>query len=132
MCILFFSSRQRYTRCALVTGVQTCALPISGGAAGARTGRARQSRRVARYTARRRLAARHAAAAGPGTRAMTQPAGTRPDVLQAILQRKHGEVAERAARTPLRELSALAADAPPVRGFATAIDRKSTRLNSSH
>src|SRR3546814_8857325 len=29
----FFSSRRRHTRCALVTGVQTCALPISGGGA---------------------------------------------------------------------------------------------------
>src|SRR3546814_20497596 len=30
MCFLFFfSSRRRHTRCALVTGVQTCALPIS-------------------------------------------------------------------------------------------------------
>src|SRR3546814_10636924 len=30
MCALFFfSSRRRHTRCALVTGVQTCALPIS-------------------------------------------------------------------------------------------------------
>src|SRR3546814_10468424 len=29
-CIFFFSSRRRHTRCALVTGVQTCALPISG------------------------------------------------------------------------------------------------------
>src|SRR3546814_2941526 len=28
MCF-FFSSRRRHTRCALVTGVQTCALPIS-------------------------------------------------------------------------------------------------------
>src|SRR3546814_1577799 len=27
----FFSSRRRHTRCALVTGVQTCALPISHG-----------------------------------------------------------------------------------------------------
>src|SRR3546814_10426216 len=27
---IFFSSRRRHTRCALVTGVQTCALPISG------------------------------------------------------------------------------------------------------
>src|SRR3546814_3380237 len=27
----FFSSRRRHTRCALVTGVQTCALPISIG-----------------------------------------------------------------------------------------------------
>src|SRR3546814_4070227 len=31
LCVLifFFSSRRRHTRCALVTGVQTCALPIS-------------------------------------------------------------------------------------------------------
>src|SRR3546814_942945 len=28
MCVVFFSSRRRHTRCALVTGVQTCALPI--------------------------------------------------------------------------------------------------------
>src|SRR3546814_6940687 len=28
MCFFFFSSRRRHTRCALVTGVQTCALPI--------------------------------------------------------------------------------------------------------
>src|SRR3546814_13651670 len=26
--VLFFASRRRHTRCALVTGVQTCALPI--------------------------------------------------------------------------------------------------------
>src|SRR3546814_1805617 len=35
--LFFFSSRRRHTRCALVTGVQTCALPIlwemSGGCA---------------------------------------------------------------------------------------------------
>src|SRR3546814_8068600 len=31
MCI--FESRRRHTRCALVTGVQTCALPIYGAAA---------------------------------------------------------------------------------------------------
>src|SRR3546814_449997 len=29
MFFVFFSSRRRHTRCALVTGVQTCALPIS-------------------------------------------------------------------------------------------------------
>src|SRR3546814_1841381 len=28
MCMFFFSSRRRHTRCALVTGVQTCAPPI--------------------------------------------------------------------------------------------------------
>src|SRR3546814_19265535 len=27
--VFFFSSRRRHTRCSLVTGVQTCALPIS-------------------------------------------------------------------------------------------------------
>src|SRR3546814_770603 len=37
----FFASRRRHTRCALVTGVQTCALPISGpsGFGGAREDR---------------------------------------------------------------------------------------------
>src|SRR3546814_19215138 len=28
MCLFFFSCRRRHTSCALVTGVQTCALPI--------------------------------------------------------------------------------------------------------
>src|SRR3546814_7338881 len=31
--MFFFSSRRRHTRCALVTGVQTCALPICPGGA---------------------------------------------------------------------------------------------------
>src|SRR3546814_4863604 len=31
VCSLVFSSRRRHTICALVTGVQTCALPIYGG-----------------------------------------------------------------------------------------------------
>src|SRR3546814_6860175 len=30
VCYFFFTSRIRHTRCALVTGVHTCALPISG------------------------------------------------------------------------------------------------------
>src|SRR3546814_8883667 len=38
----FFSSRRRHTRCALVTGVQTCALPISRRPDGSR----RASRKV--------------------------------------------------------------------------------------
>src|SRR3546814_4822718 len=33
----FFSSRRRHTRCALVTGVQTCALPICDPGAGRAT-----------------------------------------------------------------------------------------------
>src|SRR3546814_322573 len=35
----FFSSRRRHTRCELVTGVQTCALPIFGVAGERRDGR---------------------------------------------------------------------------------------------
>src|SRR3546814_8418273 len=51
MICFFFSSRRRHTRCALVTGVQTCALPIFGGgrrvwvgAAGALVGRGGRAR----------------------------------------------------------------------------------------
>src|SRR3546814_9210440 len=35
----FFSSRRRHTRCALVTGVQTCALPILTGVRACTQGR---------------------------------------------------------------------------------------------
>src|SRR3546814_10611416 len=35
--LFFFSSRRRHTRCALVTGVQTCALPICDARAARRT-----------------------------------------------------------------------------------------------
>src|SRR3546814_3111406 len=35
-CLFFFSSRRRHTRCALVTGVQTCALPICAWRTGGR------------------------------------------------------------------------------------------------
>src|SRR3546814_8818413 len=37
MSIIFFSSRIRHTRCALVTGVETCALPITPGCSAPRT-----------------------------------------------------------------------------------------------
>src|SRR3546814_19880733 len=43
-CVFFFSSRRRHTRCALVTGVQTCALPICGSAAERATSRFTQAR----------------------------------------------------------------------------------------
>src|SRR3546814_5845011 len=53
--VLFcFSSRRRHTRCALVTGVQTCALPISASPpAAARAARARAPRRRPPPTGRR-------------------------------------------------------------------------------
>src|SRR3546814_12947061 len=39
MVFFFLSSRRRHTRCALVTGVQTCALPISGTGSQSQTSR---------------------------------------------------------------------------------------------
>src|SRR3546814_2298731 len=60
LCFFFFSSRRRHTRCALVTGVQTCALPIyrmkSGGWPG----------REAGVFARHELAVHGSGAALPG------------------------------------------------------------------
>src|SRR3546814_18314926 len=46
MLFFFFSSRRRHTSCALVTGVQTCALPISAGRLDARQGSDRRGRRA--------------------------------------------------------------------------------------
>src|SRR3546814_6206281 len=48
--LCFFSSRRRHTMCALVTGVQTCALPISASgfsaAAASSTARSRRALRI--------------------------------------------------------------------------------------
>lgn len=46
-----------------------------------------------------------------------------PDILLRILRRKAEEVAERASRCPLPELSARTDGAPPVRGFRAALER---------
>src|SRR3546814_3776820 len=56
-CVFFFSSRRRHTRCALVTGVQTCALPIFHYAltdAGGTAPNVVQARAVVRYLVRAR------------------------------------------------------------------------------
>src|SRR3546814_4770418 len=44
----FFSSRRRHTRCALVTGVQTCALPIWNAIGGSPTSSVNRRARAAR------------------------------------------------------------------------------------
>lgn len=46
------------------------------------------------------------------------------DILKRILARKVEEIAERAARVPLRELSARVADLEPTRGFVAALEAK--------
>src|SRR3546814_15440546 len=65
----FFSSRRRNTRCALVTGVQTCALPISGFVRGRKDQRKAPSHTFARHLREPdRRNAREAAAAGCAVR----------------------------------------------------------------
>src|SRR3546814_2619531 len=54
--VFFFSSRRRHTRCALVTGVQTCALPISvpGAISIAAAGRPEEGAMAERATSKNR------------------------------------------------------------------------------
>lgn len=48
----------------------------------------------------------------------------RADILQRILDRKTEEIADRSARVSIDDLRARLADAPPVRGFVSAIEAK--------
>src|SRR3546814_7314616 len=59
-CMFFFSSRRRHTSCALVTGVQTCALPICPIPCALQTG----GRRILRTRSPRALAVRPARICG--------------------------------------------------------------------
>src|SRR3546814_7194584 len=78
--IFFFSSRRRHTRCALVTGVQTCALPIwqnqcgvpgEGWTQGGRTDSLRAPRQGNR-------------AMPPSTPAFARPSGRAADELRPV------------------------------------------------
>ena len=53
-----------------------------------------------------------------------QHSAGRADILQRILDSKAEEIAERSARVSIDELRARVADAPPVRGFVSAIEAK--------
>src|SRR3546814_4447755 len=121
--VFFFSSRRRHTRCALVTGVQTCALPISWSpcSAPARVEPVRSplfSKDVLDDLVLEHLLGQE----------LLQPSVLGLQLLQA-LRIGHAHAPELAAPQV-------------VRGFAEAVlatqlldrqpDRKSTRLNSSH
>src|SRR3546814_4047288 len=124
VCVFFFSSRRRHTRCALVTGVQTCALPISRTpgalrrAGGAKRGGGVRVRQVA---ARSREAA-----------------AERRKVKSALIRRfaPPSPAGGRRAGSLLGRRS-LALEQPEQRNthrptHDRQIDRKSTRLNYSH
>src|SRR3546814_1142501 len=73
-CSFFFSSRRRHTRCALVTGVQTCALPIYG-VCGAKVGAQRSPLPYSDFDALRLVSRRSPLARGIADR-------TRPSAIQ--------------------------------------------------
>src|SRR3546814_8110809 len=76
LCFFCFSSRRRHTRCALVTGVQTCALPISN---------------AARREPQRSDMAPSAAAHGRERPAMERPAMERPAMERTYVERRSEE-----------------------------------------
>src|SRR3546814_8799222 len=112
-CLLcfFFSSRRRHTRCALVTGVQTCALPISQG--------------VTRKPSRRGLAARVSGMAGADI--SDQPEQQLDGERGGDQSGEEDELP--GAQPPGTERQHLAARQIELDQLE---DRKSTRLNSSH
>src|SRR3546814_8339853 len=119
--VLFFSSRRRHTRCALVTGVQTCALPIFEEAQAAAAANFIDG--PVEYATERQpfhlcaIERRQIRGPGGGGRADGR-CGVSPDLLH--VEQRHGS----AAYGPEDELDTEHESDP--------LDRKSTRLNSSH
>src|SRR3546814_7219210 len=112
--LFFFSSRVRHTRCALVTGVQTCALPILLDREEAEQGADQQPR----------------AESGDD---LEPPLAVALDARPEVEQGQHAAPAQ---TEHVRARPPTAAELQPgAFGFGIARkkqDRKSTRLNSSH
>src|SRR3546814_10477178 len=119
---LFFSSRRRHTRCALVTGVQTCALPISKVAdlLPTHTRRSEESQSLQQFSTPLPLGVAALTAAGitPADRVLEPSAGTGLLAILAVIA---------GGALVLNELADTRAGL-----LASLLDRKSTRLNSSH
>src|SRR3546814_8777189 len=111
-CIFFFSSRRRHTRCALVTGVQTCALPIYIND---------------EFTASLVISRCHISPAGGLRWKVRFDSGLRPSI--TIVARMQED---NAAIHDYYLLPWLDVGATPNLRLAPEKDRKSTRLNSSH
>src|SRR3546814_7859984 len=107
----FFSSRRRHTRCALVTGVQTCALPIYS---------------LDELLATIQFVRRRARSGRPWLRVL---------LFGDTDKGKRGERVDEFNRGPgetLRDMWAGGVNLPWNLALAGVLDRKSTRLNSSH
>src|SRR3546814_8716587 len=106
----FFSSRRRHTRCALVTGVQTCALPILIEHATARVGTLNSP--IVALPLYALLDIDAGMLRYPDRTALSQKFGIDPNARLVV--------------------SGVARDKKIERYWAAKEDRKSTRLNSSH
>src|SRR3546814_3050179 len=135
MCyFFFFSSRRRHTRCALVTGVQTCALPIC-----LELGPVARGQAVDRAQRRRAVLAGEAGLLHvlpvleqvQGERHERVPGLADPELLLVDAVRvQHRGVAHRVGT---RERGALETEVKRVPAMrAPVLDRTSTRLNSSN
>src|SRR3546814_6278704 len=101
-CFFFFSSRRRHTSCALVTGVQTCALPIFC----ADADQARLHHRAPRAHAAEPIAAgKKTSHAGP----TADPAAVEPTAPDRPFLGRADRRANDAAKVASRALSALLA-----------------------
>src|SRR3546814_10667235 len=121
----FFSSRRRHTRCALVTGVQTCALPISAQQLTTGIKRFAMDGDIPGYESWE-----DAVAAMPAIPVADERAGVDMLYSSGTTGRPKG------VRVPLPEDPAIDAANSLVMldsaVFQINADRKSTRLNSSH
>src|SRR3546814_7395088 len=122
--MFFFSSRRRHTRCALVTGVQTCALPIFTDT------RIKLGELPLQFRLRcRRLGE-------PGRRQGVHPIDCRAQeahcscIKMSLSKPALGVVIKN--RKSIRRLRFFAASLSPCAIGRSGPDRKSTRLNSSH
>src|SRR3546814_1129241 len=111
--LFFFSSRRRHTRCGLVTGVQTCDLPISSNSC------ACCRRMIPRSDSEQHV-----------DWSKTTFEGVRREQLRQNLKRTVRERLE--AMDELDRLSERMQTMPKKYPAASGRDRKSTRLNSSH
>src|SRR3546814_7472371 len=125
----FFSSRRRHTRCALVTGVQTCALPIfrSIRQSARVSGQDIPGRRGGSDTMKTILLLAAAIGAMSAAPAMAQtPTQRGPDARIREVNYTDGKVIQ------IRSAFRTATQIEFAHGEVIKLDRKSTRLNSSH
>src|SRR3546814_5789367 len=146
MVFVFFSSRRRHTRCALVTGVQTCALPILSTTSPTPSLKPPPSAHVYLGTVPVAARCRDTPASSIADRAHAQPdrACCCTDIAGDCDSPRHEPVHRHAdlcvagrADQRHRPVSAIGRERPErpphcLHGWLYQLDRKSTRLNSSH